>query len=49
MLEKLDGVEEKYLDLEARLSDPDIVSDPAQYMKYARAHAALEEIVTVYR
>lgn len=49
MLDKLHGVEEKYLDLEARLSDPDIVSDPAQYMKYARAHAALEEIVTVYR
>ena len=49
MLDKLHGVEEKYLDLEARLSDPDIVFDPAQYMKYARAHAALEEIVTVYR
>ncbi len=49
MLDKLHGVEEKYLDLEARLSDPDIVSDPAQYMKYARDHAALEEIVTVYR
>ena len=49
MLEKLHGVEEKYLDLEAKLSDPDVVSDPEQYLKYAKAHAKLQEIVTVYR
>ena len=49
MLEKLHGVEEKYLDLEAKLSDPDVVSDPEQYLKYAKAHSKLQEIVTVYR
>ncbi len=49
MLEKLHGVEEKYLDLEAKLSDPDVVSDPKEYQKYAKAHAKLQEIVTVYR
>ena len=49
MLEKLHGVEEKYLDLEAKLSDPEVVSDPEQYLKYAKAHAKLQEIVNVYR
>ena len=49
MLEKLHGVEEKYLDLEAKLSDPDVVSDPKEYQKYAKAHAKLQEIVNVYR
>ena len=49
MLEKLHGVEEKYLDLEAKLSDPDVVSDPEQYLKYAKAHAKLQEIVAVWR
>ena len=33
MLEKLHGVEEKYLDLEAKLSDPEVVSDPKEYQK----------------
>ena len=49
MLEKLHGVEEKYLDLEAKLSDPEVVSDPKEYQKYAKAHAKLQEIVNVYR
>ena len=49
MLEKLHGVEEKYLDLEAKLSDPDVVSDPKEYQKYAKAHTKLQEIVNVYR
>lgn len=49
MLEKLQGVEEKYLDLEAKLSDPEIVSDPVRYTEYARAHAGMQELVSVYR
>lgn len=49
MLEKLHGVEEKYLDLEAKLSDPEVTSDPAQYLKYAKAHAGMQELVSVYR
>lgn len=49
MREQLRGLEEKYLDLEAKLSNPEIVSDPALYQKYARQHAKLTEIVTVYR
>ena len=49
MLEQLHNLEEKYLDLEAKLSDPAVVADPDQYMKYARSHAELGEIVAVFR
>ncbi len=49
MLEKLHGVEEKYLDLEAKLSDPDVVSDPKEYQKYAKAQTKLHESVNEYR
>lgn len=49
MLEQLHNLEEKYLDLEAKLSDPAVVADPDQYMKYARNHAELGEIVAVFR
>ncbi|XOQ52067.1 MAG: Peptide chain release factor 1 [Succiniclasticum sp.] len=49
MLEQLQGLEEKYLDLEARLSDPEVISNPALYQKYARQHAKLTDIVTAYR
>lgn len=49
MLEKLESLEEKYEELNHKLSDPGIVSDPSAYAKLAKTHAELEEIVTEYR
>lgn len=49
MFDKLIEVEEKYVDLERRLSDPDLVKDMQEYQKVAKAHSGLTEIVTKWR
>ena len=49
MLDKLNGVEEHYNQLESLLSDPEIVKDQVQYQKYVREHADLSKIVSIYR
>ena len=49
MFEKIEGVEERFLELEKLLSDSSIVSDREAYQKYVREHAELSKIVTVYR
>jgi peptide chain release factor 1 len=49
MFEKLIGVEERFIDVEKRLSDPKVVEDLAAYQKHVRKHAELNKIVTVYR
>ncbi len=49
MFEKLNGVEERFQEIERRLSDPDIVKDQATYQKYVREHADLSKIVAAFR
>jgi peptide chain release factor 1 len=49
MFEKLTGVEERFVELEKRLSDPQVVQDREAYQKYAREHAELNKIVAAYR
>jgi len=49
MFDKLIGVEERFIDVEKHLSDPQIVQDRAAYQKYVREHAELNKVVTVYR
>ncbi|MBW1989410.1 MAG: peptide chain release factor 1 [Deltaproteobacteria bacterium] len=49
MLEVLQGVEERYNQIEGLLADPDIVSDQEKYTRYAREHAELSRVVPVYR
>ena len=41
MQDKLQALEDKYLDLEAKISDPDVIANQAEWQKYARAHAKL--------
>ena len=43
------GSREKYIGLEERLSDPDIVKDPREYQQVAKAHSDLTEIVAKWR
>jgi peptide chain release factor 1 len=49
MFNKLNGVEERYGQLEALLSDPSVLQDRDAYQQYAREHAELTEIVSAYR
>jgi peptide chain release factor 1 len=49
MLQKLDSLEEKYNEITELMSKPEIIGDPCQFQKYARAHSELDEIVLQYR
>ena len=49
MLDKLQALEDRYLDLEAKISDPDVIADQTNWLKATKAHAKLEPIVTAYR
>ncbi|WP_227762576.1 peptide chain release factor 1 [Zhaonella formicivorans] len=49
MLDKLQNIEDKYEELGRLLSDPAVIADQSQFQKHAKAHAGLEEIVTVFR
>lgn len=49
MFSKLEGVEQRYLEVERLLSDPEIVGDRSAFQKYGKEHADLGKIVSVYR
>jgi peptide chain release factor 1 len=49
MFDKLRGVEERFLVIETKLSDLEVVRDREIYQKYVREHAELNKIVSVYR
>ncbi len=49
MFDKLEGVEERYISLEERLGDPQVIQDRDRYQRYVREHADLGKVVTVYR
>ncbi len=48
MFKKLKGVEERFLEIEKRLSDPKIVKDRQAYQRLIREHAELNKIVSVF-
>jgi peptide chain release factor 1 len=49
MIDKLQAIEDKYEDLSHRISDPEIINDQAQWQKFIKEHANLEQIVVTYR
>ena len=49
MLDKLKGIEERFLLLEKQLADPDVFKDPENFKNISREHAELSKIVDVYR
>jgi peptide chain release factor 1 len=49
MIDRLTGVEDRFVEVEKLLSDPDIIQNREAYQKYSREHADLSKIVTVYR
>ena len=49
MYEQINGVENRFLELERLLSDPKIFQDREIYRKHSREHADLSKIVSVFR
>ncbi len=49
MLDKLNGVEKRFLEVEKLLSDPETVKDRGAFEKLSREHADLSRIVEAYR
>jgi peptide chain release factor 1 len=49
MFEKLDFIQEKYLELSQKVSDPEIISDQSQWQKYVKELADIEPIVNEYK
>jgi peptide chain release factor 1 len=45
MFERLDELEREYLDIEARLADPELVADQARYREVARRFGELQTLV----
>lgn len=49
MLAKLQAVEDKYLELESLISDPDVIADMAKWQRYSKEHASLTPVVEKFR
>lgn len=49
MLDKLQAIEDKYLELEQLISDPDMIAKQDEWQKLTKNHAKLTPIVTVFR
>lgn len=49
MWDKLTELEEKFEDINQKLSDPKIISDRAAFQKYSKEHKDLQEIVATFR
>lgn len=49
MLNKLQAIEDRYVELNAKVSDPDVIADMPQWQKYIKEHGSIEPIVLKYR
>ena len=49
MIDKLQAVEDKFLELESLISDPSVLADLPRWQRFNREHAGLEPIVAAYR
>jgi peptide chain release factor 1 len=49
MIEKLQAIEDHYLDLEHKISDPEVIARQDEWRRLTKEHARLTEIVTAFR
>lgn len=49
MLDKLQNIEDRYVELETLVSDPQVISRMEEWRKYAKEHARLRETVEAFR
>lgn len=45
----MQAVEDKYMDLEAKISDPEVIANQAEWQKCTKAHAKMADVVAVFR
>jgi len=48
LLNKLKSVEQTFNELNRRLADPDIATDPTEFQRVAKSRSSLEEVVNTY-
>ncbi len=48
MINKLQGIKERFVKLEHLLSDPAVIADQVKYQKYLKEHGELNKIVSVF-
>lgn len=49
MFDKLEEVEKRYSELTTMISDPEVISNQAQWQKLMKEHAGIEDVVNKYR
>ena len=49
MIDKLQAVENRFLELESMLGDPSVIADVARFTKINREHSSLESVVNKFR
>jgi len=49
MFDKLDAIEERYQELQTKVSDPDLAKDQNEFKKLMKEYSELSDIVTKYR
>jgi len=49
MVNKLKAIEEKYIELENAMQQPEVYSDPAVYAKYAKEQKEIAPVVEAFR
>ena len=49
MFQKLEAVEKRYEELNAKIADPAIIANPSEWTTYMKEHAEIEEVVLKYK
>ena len=49
MFDKLEAVEQRFMEIESRLADPEIAGRPADFKRLSQEHAGLQDLVAEYR
>ena len=49
MLDKLEAIYHKFISIEERLSDPEVIGDPKAYAKLHKEYKGLQKLVDAYK
>ena len=49
MFDKLEAVEKRYEELTKMISDPEVISNQAEWQKLMKEHASIEDVVLKFR
>ena len=49
LIEKLEGIEDRYLNIQKKLTDPDIISNMDKYIKLNKEYKELETLVNIHK